>query len=228
MMPKNVFSSWTILFDLDGTIAHTAPDLIETLNVIMEYKNLPQIKYEDARHIIGQGAKAMLTLAHNMAGANLSEAQLDLDFHKFIEIYTANICIHSKVYDHLLGELQKLKQNGASCAVCTNKTGFLARKLVKELSLEDYFETVIGADEVTLRKPAADHILETIVAAGGHQDRAMMIGDSQTDYDAARAANIPAILFKGGYHDSDFLKLEPELWLDNYSGLTEKLAALIS
>lgn len=193
-------SGWTLVFDLDGTLVETAPDLHAALNHTLSVKDLGPVSLETIRMMIGDGAKALIRkgLAHH--GAAVDEDEVDaLLWPTFLEHYRANITRLSEPFDACVPTLSDLKDQGATLAVCTNKAQALAEAVLAGLTLTKHFSAVVGGDVLGVKKPDAHHLTETIKKAGGNPTRAIMIGDAWTDERAARAAQLPFVFVSFGY-----------------------------
>ena len=188
-----------VLFDLDGTLIHTAPDLQATLNHVLTRYEYQPVSAEVTNEIIGDGAKAMLRAGLAHQNIELPESIIDDMFNLFLAHYEANIAIESAPFEGCEDALSRLKEAGAILAVCTNKKQHLAEAVLNALELTAYFSTIVGADSVPSRKPDAGHIYTTLERAGGAAERAIMIGDSQTDERAALNAGLPFMYVPFGY-----------------------------
>jgi len=220
-------SGMTVVFDLDGTLVNTAPDLQATLNHVLAAHGYTPVKPDITDALIGNGAKAMLRAGLGHQGTCPSERQLDDMFTLFLKHYSENIAVHSQPYEGCVMALDRLDQAGATLAVCTNKTQSLADQLLKTLNLHDRFACVIGADSVPDKKPDAGHILETLKQAKGDQKRAIMVGDSQTDERAARNAELPFLYVPFGYGPLNKDKSHISAVLDHYNHLSVDMVVQI-
>jgi phosphoglycolate phosphatase len=191
----------TIVFDLDGTLVDTAPDLVRTLNRVMDTEGLPHLKLKAARTMVGQGARALITRAAQQANVAFTEDKLDALTRDFVEIYRGDIARESRVYPDVEAALEKLANLGAKFAVCTNKRTDLSIQLLEALGVAGRFSAIVGADSVPERKPHPDHFRTTVARAGGAVRRALMVGDTLADVGAARAAGAPVIAVGFGYSD---------------------------
>ena len=189
----------SLVFDLDGTLVNTAPDLQAALNHVLQKYGYNPVLPEVSDKLIGNGAKAMLRAGLTHQRVQPDEGKVDLMFEDFLAYYAENIDIYSAPYPGCVACLDRLSQAGATLSVCTNKKQFLADQLLNSLGLADRFEAIIGADSVPHRKPDAGHILATLKAANGEKANAVMIGDSQTDEKAAHNAGLPFIFVPFGY-----------------------------
>jgi phosphoglycolate phosphatase len=193
-------SDWTLVFDLDGTLVETAPDLHAALNHIMAHKGLTPIPIVQIRNMIGDGAKALIRKGLHFQQRSADEHEIDVELWPlFLEHYEANITRYSRPFEDCVTALQALSESGATLAVCTNKAQHLADKLLHGLGLSHFFDSVIGGDALAVKKPDGDHILETIAGCSGDTERAIMIGDSQIDEKAARNAGLPFVFVSFGY-----------------------------
>ena len=192
-------SDVTIVFDLDGTLVNTAPDLQSTLNHVLQHYGYTHVPAETTNQIIGDGAKAMLRAGLARQGQQVAESTIDEMFDLFLAHYAENIAVDSAPYEGCVDALDRLAEAGATLAVCTNKRQSLAEILLDALSLTPYFSAIVGADSVPDRKPDAGHIYAALERAGGDRARAIMIGDSQTDERAALNAGLPFIFVPFGY-----------------------------
>lgn len=196
-----VLTATTIVFDLDGTLIDTAPDLVESLNHTIAARDLEPVSYEDLTHLVGQGARVMIQRAFALRGAPLNEDEIPALLDRFIDHYEAGMPGKSRPYPGLLDALNRLKAAGYILAVCTNKMERLAVSLLNRLKLTDYFAAIAGGDTFAFRKPDPAHILATVERAGGTSHKVLMIGDSINDILAARNGGIPSIAVPFGYSD---------------------------
>ncbi|MCL4165007.1 UNVERIFIED_CONTAM: hypothetical protein GTU68_065059, partial [Idotea baltica] len=195
----NAFEGWTIVFDLDGTLVDTAPDLLNALNHVLDKTGHKPVPMDAIHSMIGSGAKAMIRKGLSAQDASLPDEEIAALWHDFIAHYTANMTVGSRPFPGVVETLETLASEGAILAVCTNKLQVLSDKLLDALDLQRHFASVVGADSVPNHKPHGDHILLTINAAGGMPARAIMVGDSQTDKKAARNAGLPFVFVPFGY-----------------------------
>jgi phosphoglycolate phosphatase len=178
-----------VVFDLDGTLADTGPDLTAALNHALETMGHPTVTAESVKHLCGDGARAML--AHGLAADATTDAHLAWGVGLFLEHYEANLCKFTLIYDGLPTALEDLKNAGIALAICTNKPEALAAKLIEELGWSGLFDAIVGGDSLPHRKPNAAPLLKAIERAGG--GRAVFVGDSLVDAACAQAAGVPFI-----------------------------------
>jgi phosphoglycolate phosphatase len=215
----------TIVFDLDGTLVDTAPDLISTLNLVLSREGLSPVGYDDARRMIGGGSRRMLERALTAQGHSVPMTEIDRIFHAFLDHYGAHIADRSRSYPHIEIILARLSAEGSRLAVCTNKLERLAVRLLDTLNLSHYFSTICGQDTFGVQKPDPQMLLLTIRRAGGELDRAVMVGDSTTDVRTARAANVPVIAVDFGYSEIPVARLHPDQIISSFAELPAALAA---
>jgi phosphoglycolate phosphatase len=218
----------TIVFDLDGTLIDTAPDLIDTLNVVFTREGLPPVAYETARNLIGGGARAMIANGIAAEGRVLEPSKLEQMFDDFIAHYSAHVADRSRPFPGLLDALDALATGGHRFAVCTNKLERLSVLLLEKLELADRFEAICGQDTFGIQKPDPEILRRTIAAAGGAPRRAIMIGDSLTDIRTARAASIPVIAVDFGYSERPVSEYKPDRIISNFAQLPAAIAAIFS
>jgi len=217
---------WTIVFDLDGTLVDTAPDLAEATNHVLSTLGLDPVDELKIRPFVGHGALAMIDGAAKAHGRKLSETELHDLFEVFIVHYTAHIADRSVSYPHLVAALEALKVEQATLAVCTNKMELQARAVLKALKLDGYFSTVTGRDSLGAYKPDPRHLTETIALAGGRREAAIMIGDSETDIKTAKAAHVPIVAVSFGYSVDPVASYGPDIIIDDYRDLRDAIGKL--
>lgn len=218
----------TIAFDLDGTLVDTAPDLAGTLNAVLAEEGITGMNIDAARAFVGQGAAALLDLGFRHAGVMLDDANKARLVARFIEIYQAHMTDASVPYPGVTATLTTLKAHGATLTVCTNKLTHLSNQLLKGLDLDGFFTAVIGQDATPARKPDPRHVITAITAAGGTPARAVMIGDSDADLLAARAAHVPFALYTPGYGADHARTLTPDATFESYDALPVVIARLLA
>lgn len=213
----------TIVFDLDGTLIDTAPDLVESLNHTIAARDLAPVSYEDLTHLVGQGARVMIQRAFSLRGSPIAEDELPALLDRFITHYEVGMPGKSRPYPGLIEALERMKAAGYILAVCTNKMERLALPLLERLELTAYFATITGGDTFAFRKPDPAHILATVERAGGQADKVLMIGDSINDIMAARNGNIPSIAVPFGYSDVPVKELGASRIISHFDELTVEL-----
>jgi phosphoglycolate phosphatase len=221
-------SSPIIVFDLDGTLVDTAPDLIDTLNVVFAREGLPPVAYQTARNLIGGGARAMIARGIEAEGRILEPPKIEQMFDDFIAYYSAHVADRSRPFPGLVEALDTLAASGHRFAVCTNKLEKLSVLLLEKLKLADRFAAICVQDTFGIQKPDPEILRRTIAAAGGNPQRAIMIGDSLTDIRTARAVGIPVIAVDFGYSENPVSELEPDQIISHFAQLPAAIAAIFS
>lgn len=220
------FEGWTILFDLDGTLVDTAPDLLGALNHVLTDMSLEPVSLSAVAEMIGHGARAMIETGLKMQGAVVSATDMDAAFERFIAYYVDNIAVGSRPFEGAVAALETLRAEGAALAVCTNKRQDLSVRLIGELGLTGHFDAIFGADRATNRKPHADHVFQTLAEAGGDPARALFVGDSRTDERAARNAGLPFVFVTFGYEAETAEAIAADVTISHYDQLVPALSGL--
>lgn len=215
------------VFDLDGTLVDTAPDLVATLNIILGREKLPAIAFEDARTLIGGGARKLLERGLAIEGVRPEAARMERLVADFIAHYADNIANGSRPFDGTLAALDELAAGGFRLAVCTNKLEWLSLRLLDTLGLSARFAAICGADTFGVAKPDPAILTATIARAGGQVGHAVMIGDSATDVGAARAAGLPVICVDFGYSDRPVAELRPDQVISHMRDLPAAIRACL-
>lgn len=210
----------TIVFDLDGTLVDTAPDLVRALNDTLDLEGLPNVKLPVVRGMVGHGARILIERAAGLSGVAFSGERLDQLTRAFIEFYRADIARASQPFPGTLDALDALAALGAKLAVCTNKRTDLSVQLLDALGFGERFSAIVGADAVVDRKPHPDHYRAAVTRAGGTIRRSLMVGDTAADVAAARGAGAPVAVVAFGYSDGGAERLGADALLHRYSELT--------
>lgn len=224
---KYNFSGATIVFDLDGTLIDTSPDLIGATNHVLAEMSLPPRPAKEVQPWISFGARRMIEEALKQSGILRSPSEVDRLLDVFLDHYEANIARGSRPYPHVLDQITHLSGAGAKIAICTNKREALTLKLLGELQLTELFAAIIGRDTFSVSKPDPGHLIGTIERAGGQVERAIMVGDSGVDIATARAAGVPVIGVTFGYSDVPIRQLNPDVAIDSYANFSEVVTRLI-
>lgn len=215
-----------LVFDLDGTIVDTAPDLFAALNAVLAEDGHLPVEEEIARTMVGRGARMMLARAFAARGVTLEGEALDRANARFLAVYETGIADGSRAFPGLDAALDRFEAAGWRFAVCTNKYERLSVLLLDALGLSKRFSTIAGQETFGVCKPHPDHILKTVAAAGGDPETAVMVGDSITDIDAARAARVPVIGVTFGYTDTPMQALAPDAMIEHFDELWDAVAGL--
>ena len=195
---------FTVLFDLDGTLVDTAPDLMRAHNHVMEKFGYPTKSTEEIRNLVGKGAGAMIGRSiwgqakKEFGKVNDEKVKKEM-VNEFVDFYGKNIINESTLIKGVKDFLNWCKNQNISMAVCTNKQEHLSNDLLKKIGIFDYFEYVAGSDTFDYCKPDPRHLTSVVEILNGDIKKSLMIGDSETDANAAKAAEIPIILLEDGY-----------------------------
>jgi len=217
-----------VLFDLDGTLADTACDLIGTLNVLLMREGLPVVAPEAARSLVGAGARALIEGGFAMRQTPLPAMRIEPLVMDFLTHYEAHIADETRLFPGALAALDRFRDAGFRLAVCTNKPEGLALSLLEALDMRRFFGPVLGADTLTVRKPDPEHLRETVRRAGGDPACAVMIGDSEVDAETAKAAGVPLVIFGFGYTQFDPETFGADALLHDYRELKPALARIMA
>lgn len=218
----------TIVFDLDGTLVDTAPDLIGTLNVILARQDVPPVGFDEARAMIGAGVKPLLVRGLASKGVQLPPDEIDRLFAEYLDVYAAHIADRSRAFPGLEAALDALAAQGCRLAVCTNKLEWLSVRLLETLGLSSRFAAICGQDTFAMRKPDPDMLRLTIGRAGGDTAHAVMVGDSMTDVATARAAAVPVIAVDFGYTEIAPAELGADRLISHFNALPGVVMELVS
>lgn len=210
---------WTLVFDLDGTLVDTAPDLAASTSHVLARYGLPAVDASEIREFVGHGALAMIRGALFAHGRTLDDDTLMDLFEVFITHYAANIAVSSRPYPGVIPALEMFAASGARLAVCTNKIEAHARLLLDELDMTRHFSAITGRDSLGASKPDPRHLTGTIALARGEAARAVMIGDSETDIATAKAARIPVVAVDFGYSVDPVATFTPDAIISHYDEL---------
>ncbi|SHG46519.1 phosphoglycolate phosphatase [Kaistia soli DSM 19436] len=216
----------TLVFDLDGTLIDTAHDLVATLNVILERENLTALPFENAVSMVGHGARVLIERGLAANAVTREAAIVDRMFDDYIAHYTDHIADLSRPYPGLIAALDHFAAEGWILAVCTNKLEHLSVDLLGRLDLASRFAAICGADTFLARKPDPIALTETIRRAGGVREAALMVGDSKTDIDTAKAAGIPVVAVDFGYTPIPVTELGPDAVISHYDELVGAVTRL--
>lgn len=218
----------TVIFDLDGTLADTSKDLIAAANACFNglgYGDVldPVADAATAFH----GGRAMLTLGFERVSPAYTEADVAAQYPVLLQAYADDIDRHTVLYDGAIEAVLRLKADGYAVGVCTNKPEGLAETLLTRLGIRDHFASMIGADTLPVRKPEPAPFVESVIRAGGDVARSVLIGDTVTDRETARAAKVPSVLVTFGPTGRAVADLQPEALLDHYDDLDRIVKKLI-
>ena len=217
---------FTVLFDLDGTLIDTAPDLMNAHNHVMQKFGYETKSTDKIRNLVGKGAASMIGRSlWNQARKELKKIDDEKIKSKmvdeFIDYYGKNIAVESKLLPGVLEFLKWCKKNNISMAVCTNKTEHLAVDLLKQINVYDYFEYVAGYNTFDYCKPDPRHLTNVIEIIQGELKKSIMIGDSETDSESAKAAGLPFILVEDGYTDKTINEIYHNHLIKDFNGIEQ-------
>lgn len=215
-----------VVFDLDGTLVDTAPDLVAALNWVLAKHDRPAIGVARVRALIGNGARVMLERGFAATGGALDAPGMQAAVAEFLDYYGRHLADTSRPFPGAALTLDALKAQGCLLGVCTNKFEHLSVELLRRLDMGHYFATVCGGDTLGVRKPHGGHILGTLGRMGAPSDAAVMVGDSANDVIAARAARVPVVAVDFGYSATPAAELKPDLVIGHLSELPAALALL--
>ena len=223
----------TILLDLDGTLVDTAPDLMNAHNHVMKKYGYETKSTEDIRKLVGKGSASLIGRSvwgqakkeFNQVNDQVVKKEM---VKEFIDFYGKNIAVESKLIDGVLKFLNWAKDNNTSMGVCTNKQEYLSRNLLKQLKIYDYFEYVAGSDTFDYCKPDPRHLTNVIEIMQGDIKKSLMIGDSETDADSAKAAGIPFILLEDGYTEKKVSEIYHDYLVKDFVNIEEIISKYLN
>ena len=211
---------FTILFDLDGTLVNTAPDLMNAHNHVMKKYGFKEKNLSAIKKLAGRGSKVMLTRSlSDVADNNEFKDKIDEMTNEFINYYSKNISKESTLKNGLLNFLSWCKKKSISLGVCTNKPEHLSVDLLKKIKIYDFFDFIAGGNTFVHNKPDPRHLTDVIEIIGGNVKKTIMIGDSETDSKASKAANIPFVLIDDGYTEKKPNEIYHDYLVKDYIGL---------
>ncbi len=218
----------TVVFDLDGTLADTSGDLVAAANAC--FRQMGAADQLDAAADAGtalRGGRAMLRLGLERLGDPDNDALIDQYYPVLLEAYAGAIDTHTKFYPGAMQSVETLRAEGYAVAICTNKPEYLARALLTRLGVLEVFDSLVGADSLRMRKPDPEALFETVRRAGGDVSRCLLVGDTVTDRETARAAGVPSVLVTFGPNGGDMAALAPEAMIDHFDELHGVVQRLI-
>ncbi|AVT80850.1 MULTISPECIES: HAD-IA family hydrolase [Rhodopseudomonas] len=216
-----------VVFDLDGTLVDTAPDLINALNFILVREGMPAVPMAVARNMIGQGARRLLERGLELDGRVIAQDDVNRLTVDFIDYYAAHIADESRPFEGLEATLDELSESGYRFAVCTNKLEWLSKLLLDRLGLSPRFAAICGADTFGVAKPDPAILRETVAKAGGDLAATIMVGDAGPDVGVARRAGVPVIGVEFGYTEVPIAELEPDLLVGHMRELPNAVGRLL-
>ena len=215
-----------LVFDLDGTLADTAGDLMATLNVILAREGLAAVELAQARGMVGGGARLLIQRGLTANGITASESRLDEMLVDFLAYYEAHIADETALFPGVAAALDRFEAAGFTFAVCTNKVEYPSVLLLTALGIAGRFRAICGKNTFRVSKPDGEALLQTIARAGGDRGRAVMIGDSKIDIDTARNAGVPVVAVNFGYTSEPVDTFKPDRVIGHYDELWGAVEAL--
>jgi phosphoglycolate phosphatase len=217
----------TVVFDLDGTLVDTAPDLINALNYILVREGMPPVPLHSARTMIGAGVRRLIERGLELDGRTVEPEDITRLTNDFIDYYAAHIADASRPFEGLEGALDDLAARGYRFAVCTNKLEWLSKLLLDRLGLSARFSAICGADTFGVSKPDPAILRQTVARAGGELSSTVMVGDAGPDIGVARRAGVPVIGVEFGYTEVPIADLKPDLLINHMKRLPEAVESLM-
>ena len=214
-----------IVFDLDGTLVNSAPDLCYALNTTLKEINIPEVSLEEVKGYVGDGTSELIKMGisknNKIEGYNTEKLRK-----RFLEIYDKCLLNETRFYPNAINALKDLKKQNYILAICTNKPEILAKRIIKGLNASKLFDTITGGDTYKYRKPDPKHLVDTIEKTGKNIDQAIMIGDSANDINCAKKAKIPNIAVSFGYSKVPVEKLKTNIIMYDYINLIQHIKEL--
>lgn len=217
-----------LVFDLDGTLADTAHDLVATLNMLMAREKLPLLPIGEARSMVGNGARALIERGYAYNGTPLAPERLDPLVEEFLAHYEAHIADETVLFPGAEAALDRFASAGFALAVCTNKPEPLAKLLLEQLGAARRFAAICGRGTFPMHKPDPRALLLSIEAAGGDPARAVMVGDSKTDIDTAKNAGVPVVAVDFGYTGRPVTEYAPDRVISHFDELWDAASVLLA
>ncbi len=215
-----------VVFDLDGTLVDSAPDLVNSLNVILEREGIPAFPVEQARKFVGRGGRMMIRQGLEAARAQVSDGRLEEMFAAFLAHYEDHLSVKTRFYPGAEAALDRLSADGHGLAICTNKFEKPSKMLIGDLGATSRFRAICGQDTFAVYKPNPAMLRLTIEKAGGDPTRAIMVGDTSTDIETAKAAGLPVIAVDFGYAPEPVATLGPDRIIGRFDQLREAVAEM--
>jgi phosphoglycolate phosphatase len=220
-------SARTVVFDLDGTLVDTAPDLINALNFVLDREGLPPVPFHSARKLIGAGARRLIERGLELGSRTAGLEDITRLTSDFIDYYAAHIADFSRPFEGLETALDDLASRGYRFAVCTNKLEWLSKLLLGQLGLSSRFSGICCGGTFGVSKPDPSILRQTIARAGGQLSSAIMVGDAGPDIGVARRAGIPVIGVEFGYTDIPIADLKPDRLISHMRELPAAVESLM-
>jgi len=210
-----------VIFDLDGTLVDTAPDLLATLNVLFTKRGHRKITLPEIRTTIGHGARSMIREGGRLTGNPFSDHEVEIMFQEYLAYYSAHIADHSTPFPGALEVLAACQEKSVKLAICTNKLEGLTHQVLEQLNIKSYFDVIIGYETLAKPKPDAMPVLEILKRTRARPEKTLYVGDSKTDRDTARAAGVAIVLVNYGYTPTPAADLEADAVISHLGELLE-------
>ncbi|MBK19151.1 MAG: phosphoglycolate phosphatase [Rhodospirillaceae bacterium] len=224
---KLTASQQAVIFDLDGTLVDTLPDLQFALNRVLEEESLQSLEREETRLMIGGGARNLIELAFNKRNVTAEKDRIDAGFERFLTYYGDEPTLRSNTFPGVEDALATLNESNIAMGVCTNKPQAMTEQVISGFDIAHYFgEAVIGGDVLPVRKPEAGHLLAVIERTQRRPEHTFMVGDSETDVGAARNAGIPIVVVDFGYTALQPEELKADAVISHFDDLLPALSSL--
>lgn len=215
-----------LVFDLDGTLADTASDLLGTLGVLLRRDGHAPLPADAARALVGAGARALIQRGYAASGVSLAPERLERLFGEFLAHYRERIADETRLFPGAEAALERFEEAGYRLAVCTNKPEDLSVLLLERLGVADRFAAICGRQTFPYSKPDPRALTLTIEKACGDAGRAVMIGDSKTDIDTARGAGVPVVAVDFGYTETPVTAFGPDVVISHFDELWQAIVSL--
>ncbi len=218
---------YSVIFDLDGTLVDTAPDLAAAMNRVLDKHGRGYVPISKVRHMVGMGARVLMERAFATTGEPASKEQLDDLFDEFLESYMAHVSDLSQPYPGAIEQIERCREAGFRLGICTNKPEKPTLQLLEDLDIRHHFQAIVAGDTLSVRKPDPRHLLVTVRRAGGNIKRAIMVGDSENDILTATAAGMPVIAVTFGYTPEPVHTFKPTATIDHFEQLWRTLSRFV-
>lgn len=215
-----------VIFDLDGTLIDSVPDLCREISLFLNKHGRRALTESETVSIIGNGAAMMLRGAYKLTGEAVGESEMPALLDAWVRQYADAEMSLTCAFPRVPETLERLKTDGFKLAVCTNKPHEPTLAILKKLDLAKYFDVVLDADALPVRKPRPEPLWEAVKRMGGTNDSAVMVGDSEADAEAARNAGFPVVLLTYGYSHVPFDEIKPDALIDDFGELPDVLKRL--
>lgn len=215
-----------VVFDLDGTLIDSAPDVAAALNRALAVEGRRALSLAEVQQLVGEGARPLIRRAWAATGPEIAEADLPAALARYLDEYAAHPAEHTQIYDGVPEVLDRLEAEGVTLAICTNKPSGMTRLVLDALGWTNRFRAVVGGDDTPYPKPDGRHVLRTLELMGHGPADTAYVGDSATDVAAARAAGLPMVAVRWGYARMEPKALGADVLIDRFADLPQALARL--